>query len=144
MKINADVNAKNWLIKGVCDKGFIRNPSNCECECDKLCDIGEYLVFENCKCRKKLVDKLFEECTENVKEGKITEITLCENENKHKCSFCTMYIVLFSIILTINVGIGIYFTYFCWYLKKIFHMLSLILKLRQQFSKLMNGKEIKV
>ena len=41
------------LIKGVCNKGFIWNPSNCECECDKACDIDEYLDYENCKCRKK-------------------------------------------------------------------------------------------
>ena len=31
------------IEKGVCDKGFIRNPSNCECECDESCDVGEYL-----------------------------------------------------------------------------------------------------
>ena len=35
-------------------------PSNCECECDKSCDVGEYLDCENCKCRKKLVDELVE------------------------------------------------------------------------------------
>ena len=34
------------------DKGFW-NPSNFECECDKSRDIGEYLDYENCKCRKK-------------------------------------------------------------------------------------------
>ena len=39
------------------------------------CDVGEYLDFENCKCRKRLVDKLVEECTENVEEVKLTEIT---------------------------------------------------------------------
>ena len=66
---------------------------------------------------KKLVDKLVEECFENVKEAKITEITLCENENKHKCTSCTLYVVLFSIIFTINIGIGTYFVYSCWYLK---------------------------
>ena len=27
----------------------------CECECDKSCDIGEYLYYKNCKCRKKLL-----------------------------------------------------------------------------------------
>ena len=48
MKINAYVNAKE----------FNRNPSNCECECDKSCNIGEYLDYKNCKCRKRLVDKL--------------------------------------------------------------------------------------
>ena len=44
------------IDKGVCGKGFIWNPSNCECECDKSCDVGEYLDYENCKYRKKLVD----------------------------------------------------------------------------------------
>ena len=57
---------KELIDKGVCDKGFIWNPSNCECECDKTCDIGEYLDYENCKCRKKLVDQLADECTETT------------------------------------------------------------------------------
>ena len=52
--------------KGVCDKGFTWNPSNCECECNKPCDIGEYLDYENCTCRKSLIDKLVDECTETV------------------------------------------------------------------------------
>ena len=51
---------KELIDKGVCDKGSIWNPSNCECECDKSCDVGEYLDYENCKCRKKLADKLVE------------------------------------------------------------------------------------
>ena len=49
---------KELIDKGVCDEGYIWNPSNCECECDKSCDIGEYLDYKNCKCRKKLVDIL--------------------------------------------------------------------------------------
>ena len=57
---------KELIDKGVCDKGFIWSPSNCECECDKSCDTGEYLDYENCECRKKLADKLVEECTENI------------------------------------------------------------------------------
>ena len=52
----------------MCDKGFIWNPSNCECGCDKACDVGEYLDYENCKCRKKLVDKLVDECAETLKK----------------------------------------------------------------------------
>ena len=50
----------------MCDKGFIWNPSNCECECDKSCDIGEYLDYKNCKCRKIIIGKLVEECSENI------------------------------------------------------------------------------
>ena len=54
--------------KMVCDKGYIWNPSNCACECDKLCDIGQYLDYKNCVCRKSIVDKLVEECI-NVIDG---------------------------------------------------------------------------
>ena len=67
------------IDKGVCDKGYIWNPSNCECEGNKSCDFGEYLDYENCKCRKTLVDKLVEECRENVDWAKWTEIALAEN-----------------------------------------------------------------
>ena len=42
---------KELIDKGVRDKGFIWNPSNCQCECDKSSDVGEYLDYENCKCR---------------------------------------------------------------------------------------------
>ena len=102
------------IEKGVCDKGFIWNPSNCECECDKSCDIGKYLDYENCKCRKILVDKLVEKCSENVEEAKLAKITSTEDENKHenKCCLYTLYIVLISIIFRINVGIGTYFAYY--------------------------------
>ena len=55
------------------------NPSNCECECDKAFDVGEYLDYENCKCRKKLVDKLVDECTETVEEAELAKITYAEN-----------------------------------------------------------------
>ena len=85
---------------------------------DKACDVSKYLDHENCKCRKKLVDKLVDERAETVEEAKIAKITLAKNENKYKCSSCTLYIVLFLILFTINVGIGIYFTYFYWYVKK--------------------------
>ena len=83
---------KELIDKGICDKGFVWNPSNCECECDKPYGIGEYLDYENCKCRKKLVDKLDDECTENVEEVKLAETTLAEDENKckNKCSSCSV------------------------------------------------------
>ena len=71
---------EEFIDNSVCNKGCIWNPGNCECECDKLCDIGEYLDYENCKCRKKLVDKLVEECTETNNEVKLAKITPAENE----------------------------------------------------------------
>ena len=58
------------------------------------------------------------ECTDTVEEVKLAKISLSEDKNKHKCSFCTLYIVLFSIIFTGNIRIGTYFVYLQWYLKK--------------------------
>ena len=73
---------KELIDKGVCDKGYAWNPSNCECECDKSCDNDEYLDYENCKYRKKLVDKMVEEeCSENIDEAKLTGIALFEHGN---------------------------------------------------------------
>ena len=68
----------------MCDRRFILNPSNWEFECDKACDVGEYLDYENCKCRKKLVAPLIEERTETVEDVKLAKITLVENENSYK------------------------------------------------------------
>ena len=112
---------KELIDKGTCYKVYAWNHSNCECKCNKLCDFGDYLDYENCKCRKRLVDKLVEECGENVDEAKLTEIALVENQNGYKCSFCAVYIVLFKIFFTSNIGgISAYFIYFHGCLKKMF------------------------
>ena len=58
--------------------------------------------------KKKLVDKLFEESTKNIDEVEIAS----ENEHKNKCSSCTLYIVLFSMIFTISIGIATCFVYY--------------------------------
>ena len=62
---------KELIDKNACDKGFVCYPSNCECECYKSCDFSEYLDDKNCKCKKRLVDKLAEECTENIEETRL-------------------------------------------------------------------------
>ena len=91
---------KKLIDNGVCDKGYIWNPSNCEC--DKSCDIAEYLDYQNCKCRKRLIDKLVDECTKTVEEVKPAIITLAENENSYKCSSCITYTVLFGYFLQLT------------------------------------------
>ena len=98
---------KELIDKGVCDKEYICNPSNCECECDKSCDVGKYLDYENCKCRKRLADKLVENFNDNIDE----EVKILD-KNKDKCSSCILYVVLFSILFTINVGIATYSAYY--------------------------------
>ena len=71
--INADVNANNSLIM----------------EYDKLCYVGEYLYYKNCKSRKRLVEK----CSENINGNKVIyNGTL--NDHRKICNSCTVCIVL--------------------------------------------------
>ena len=108
---------KELIDRGVCNKGFIWNLSNCECECDKSCDIGEYLDNKNCKCRKKLIESITDECTETTEEVRIAKITLENGKSYYKYSSCKVYIVFmmaFFIIFTISTGIIIYFVYYNW------------------------------
>ena len=100
------------IDKGVCDKEFIWNPN--KCECNKSCNISEYLDYSNCKCRKKLVDPLVEECTENIEETKLLKKTL--DKNKYRVLFW-IFFMLFLISIGIGIGIGIYFVY-CKYVNR--------------------------
>ena len=102
---------KELIDKGICDKGYIWNPSNCKCECDKSCDFGEYLDYENCKCRKKLIDKLVEDCNENIDEEKLTEIALFEHKNECGCYY-TVFVVLGVIVIIICIVISTFFVYY--------------------------------
>ena len=59
-----------------------------------------------------MVNILVEECNETIDEVKLTKIALAENENSYECNSYILYIVLFSIFFTINVGSGAYFDYY--------------------------------
>ena len=111
---------KELIDKGICDKGFILNPSDCECECDKSRDIGEYLDYKNCKCRKKIIDKLVGECTENIDENEMlyneTLDIISSSDNDKTSNSCIVYVVLFSVFLIINISMAIYIYLFI-YLK---------------------------
>ena len=98
------------------NKGFIWNPSNCECECDKCCDVGEYLDYKNRKCRQRIIDELVEECSENLDKNKLISVAL--NGYKYVCGSCTTYIVLLVIFFIVSISISCAFVYFYYYLKK--------------------------
>ena len=87
---------KEFVDKGICDRGY---------------DLGEYLHYENCKCRKRLVDKLVEEGNENIDEEKLTKTDSFEHKNECTCYY-TDFIVLSVIVLTIYIEISAYFVYY--------------------------------
>ena len=115
LMIKCRCECKELIDQETCDKGFIWNPSNCEC--DKLCDVGKYLDYRNCKCRKRLTEKLVEECNENIDENEMIDVTL--NDHKNVSGSCTIYIyiVLSAVFFIISISIRSVFIYFHWYLK---------------------------
>ena len=63
-----------------------------------------------CKCRKRLVDKLVEECNEYINEEKLllsemANVTL--SECKNVCHFCIIYVLLFAMLLKISKALGV-------------------------------------
>ena len=57
-----------------------------------------------------MVDKLVEECNEEIDEAKLTEIALFKHKNECVC-FYTVFIVLAVTALTVSIGIDTNFTY---------------------------------
>ena len=110
---------KELINKGTCDKGFIWNPSNCECECDKSFDIGEYLDRKNCIGRKKNIDRLVEECSENIDENEMIcneTLDIISSRDNNISDSCVVYITLFYVFLIISISMTIY-VYLFLYLK---------------------------
>ena len=116
------------------------NYNNCECQCDKTCDIGEYLDYKNCN-RKKIVDKLIDECTETIGEVKLANITLIEfhsleNENNCKYSSCRVYLLFVIVIFTILLELlFILFTTIGLWLKIMFLALNFVLTKKTTISR---------
>ena len=111
----------------MCFEGFIWNPSNCERECDKSCYVREYLDYKNCKRRKRIIDNLVEECSENINGNEmpynetlhvISLNAIPLNVYKKVCNSCMTYMVFFAVFLITSICISCVFIYFCWYLKK--------------------------
>ena len=86
------------------------------CECDKSCDMGQYLDYKSCVFRNSLVDKLVEECINVIDGYNIYNKTLTVTSS-NDCASCTLYVVLFAVFLSTSVIISGAFVYY-WYLKK--------------------------
>ena len=124
-------NNKKLINKEVCDKGLIWNPRNCGCGCAKACTTSQYLDYSDCKYKKKIIDPLIEECTENDDETKIVNKTITKNGDETKlvnktitknensyCNSCKVYIVLMIVAIVVSTGVTIYFVYYNHFLIK--------------------------
>ena len=71
------------------------------------CDVGQYLDYKNCVCRKSVIDKIVEECT-SVVDG---DVIYDKNLNLISPSR-TPYVVLFIVFLLISAIISGVFVYY--------------------------------
>ena len=90
---------KELIDKSRCDKGFIWNPSICECGCDKSSDGGEYLDYENFSCRKRLIDRLNEKCSEDINRNEMVYNVTFHGHRK-VCHCFTIYLVKYTLLYT--------------------------------------------
>ena len=62
---NSDFNVKNWLVKVDVIKDLLGILAIVNVNVINHVT-GQYLDYVNCKCRKNLISKLLEECSENI------------------------------------------------------------------------------
>ena len=85
---------KELIDRGTCNNDC--NLSDYDIECDNTFDVGEYLDYKDFKYRNKLVDKLVEECRENIDQNKmIYDKTLNDYGKYWLYNSCTIYTVFF-------------------------------------------------
>ena len=113
---------KKLINKGLCEKGYIFNPSNCQCECDKSCNTSQYLDYLDCKCKKKIVDLIVEQCIEYDDNNKTKIVNKTYNEtkiiNETVKNSCNVYIILTLISIVISAVYTIHFVHYNWFLIK--------------------------
>ena len=97
-----------------CTKGYMWNPSTSECQCDIWCKPGQYLDYEKCVCKNKLIGRVIEECTSAINETMINKKDNIDNDN----TLTNIFIGLFSIVMFILIVCFCVFVYFKWFKNK--------------------------
>ena len=89
--------------------------------------------MKNVNAEKKIIDKLVEECSENI-DG--NEIIFNETLNDYEkvCNSCTVYIVLLVIFFIISISLSSAFIYFHWYLKQVILILVILMLVLMEIS----------
>ena len=83
---------RELINKRICNRSFNWNPKNSECECNKSCDVWKYLDYKNCKCRKSLVDKPVEKCSESIDDNNVC--CIFHNNHKHYQCFYSFSVII--------------------------------------------------
>ena len=89
-----------------------------------MCNTNQYLDYLACKCKKKIIDLILEECTEYDNKRKLVLITVTRTDNQTEIvnktveNSCKVYIILTIVAIVISTVYTIYFVYYNWFLFK--------------------------
>ena len=93
-----------------CNKGYMWNPSTCECKCDMWCKPGQYLDYKKCVCKNKFIGKVISEHTNLINETITNNKTNIVNGDTTK----NIFIGLFSVLMFAGITCFCIFAYFKW------------------------------
>ena len=82
------------------------------CECNKACQIDEYLNIKKCSCGERLIDELVLECEDEMIN--ITETLLNDKKvacAKSNCLIHTISLVIICLLLLVVICVSCYFYY---------------------------------
>ena len=77
----------------------------------KITDSCILIITNANSCRKRLFDKLVEECAENINEKELHSSEMIYNLTLKVCSSCTVYIALYVIFLIISTSISCFYSF---------------------------------
>ena len=101
-----------------CTRGYTWNQSICECQCDTWFKPSQYLDYQNCVCKNKLIGRVIaEECTSVINETMMNNKDNIDNNN----TITNILIGLFSVVMFAVIVYLCIFAYFKWFKgKKLF------------------------
>ena len=93
-----------------CTKGYMWNPSTCECQWDMWCKPSQYLDYKNSICKNKLIGRVIAECTSIINKTMMNNSDNIANDN----TITNIFIGLFSVVVFIGFVCFCVFAYFKW------------------------------
>ena len=95
------------------------NPSTCDCECDKTCEVGEYLDIKNFPCKDRVINDLIWTCEDDILN--IAKATLVVDKKvkyeNNNCFIPTISLIIMGLLLIITISINCYLYYTKCYLR---------------------------
>ena len=91
------------------------NTSNCRCECNKACEMGEYLDIKNSSCEKRLFGKLVLACEDEILNA--NETSLDDKKVTYEKNNCLIYTISVVVVLVV-ISISCYYYYTRHWIKK--------------------------